>query len=357
MSSDTVVVLKCISCVSSFSLRQPHQFAALHCCCICRCHVSWQYINTLTVRQLMQIETGPAHEHSHALHPSDTPLSIVREHITASQAPAVAGGFAESAHDYAASAQPVDRMRSDVPDQAPAALPPPGQARSWRQLISQPLYPERLPATCQGRGDASSAPDPTHAAARKQECPPASLGGSCSHSSASPRQEVRSYSSRAAVKGKAWSADLYKESSGIPGPSTAAAQAPISYDAPAVHVLAQGGSTAASGAQYAKHTGAASLRSKTSLRQASVERTAQAAPGKENDKRQVQAEHRHDAEQLQKRASHQQSVPQGKGMKNETPTYGSPRSVQTSSPFTPRLGARGECFIQTVAKDLPCIRV
>ena len=294
----------------------------------------------------MQIGTEPAAERSHAVHPSDTPRDSARvKHATASLAPAVAGGAADSAHAHAASAQPAGCSSSAGPEQASAMRPLPSQARSWRQLISQPLYPERLPAACQGQRDASSGPDLVHAAARKQDCPPASFDESYSHCNASPRREHNSCSGRAAVKGKAWSADLYKELPGILGSSTAAAQAPASHDASAV----QEGSLRPSGAEHAKRTGSAPLRSKTALRQAPCERPALAAPGKENNKQQSQAEQRHRAEQLQKRAGHQRSAPQESTMKDKTPPYGSPRSVQTSSLSTPRLGPRGKSTVHTVA--------
>ena len=314
----------------------PFRCATLQCCCTSCC----QNVKPLTVRQLVQIKTGPVPERLHAVHLSNTSLGSMRKRMTASLEPAIAARMADSAHDHEASAQSAAHMTSGVPEQASASRLPPSQARSWRQLILQPLYPERLPAVCQGQGDASIAPDPAHTTARKQDCTPAGSGLSYSHCSASPRKELSSCDSRAAVKGRPWSADLYKELLGRSGSSNAALQAPVSHDAPVL----QGGGARASVAQHAKRTGSAPLRCKTSLRQASVGRIPQAARGKENDKPQVQpqAQYRHVVEQIQTRTSHQQSLPQRGTAKNKTPANGSPPSVQTSSPFTPRLGARGK---------------
>lgn len=306
----------------------------------------------------MQIKAAPATEGLHAVYSSLTSLGSVRAHASASLVPAAATCMADSAHARTASAQPSGCMSSDVPDRIAGICLPPGQVPSWRQRISQPLYPEKLLAAGQSQDSASSTSDLAHAAAHKQGGTPRNSAPSCPHCSASHGDVVSSEDSRAAVKGKAWSAELYKGLSGVVQCQSAAM--------PKAHVLgtvseaprnsAALPDTAQRRAQQAKRPESAALRGKNTYRRPPVENSHRSALGKENNKQcaDEQTQPKQVPDGLQRRGFQPRSAPLARVVKDESPRYGAALSAHASTPSTPRLGVRGALTIHAHSSEVSC---
>ena len=339
--------------------------SALQCRCISQRRSalnSLQSRRLLTVRPSMQVKAVPAAESCNVAHPSLTSFGSMRAHASASLAPAPGAWRADSAHARAASAQPEGRS-SDVAHHTARACPPPGQGPSWRQLISRPLYPEKLPAAGESQGPASSPLDLAPFAAHTQGGTGAS-GPSCPHCRASLGEVPSSSNGRAAVKGRAWSAELCQGLSGMQCSGAAAPKALVpGAAAEAPRASAAKPANAPRPAQHAKRPESALIRGRNSYRRAPVEHSDQPALGKENVKQrseeQARSKQAPDAsnvkqrsqeeqtrpeqapDALQSRASQPRSAPLASAFRDESQPHGPARSAHASTPSMPRPAMRG----------------
>ena len=298
---------------------------------------------------LMQITAAPSAGRISSVPPSLTPFGNMGVYASAHLSPA-ATGIDKSALRCAASAESMGHISSQVPDQPPTTRLPLSQAPSWRQLISQPLYPERLPAADSSQVS-SSTPDLVHAAAREHHIAPASSGLSCPHCSVRLGSELTSNTDTADPKIKAWSADLYKGLSGIIDSRAALPKSHLSSRGTVApwagtstsRVHAQANDAPHGSKQHAEHAGSASHRSNKLSQQTPVQRSAQQRLGKENAKQQAekQAQPRQVPDRLQRRSSQRRAESPASTTKDDLSRYGSPRSVHTSGSLTSRLGLRG----------------
>ena len=298
----------------------------------------------------MQITAAPSAGRIPTVSQTFTPLGSMGVHAPAGfMAPA---GSDNVPLDYAASAQPMGHASSQAPDQEVRNHRLPlGQTPSWRQLISQPLYPERLPPSDSFRANVSSTPDLVHDTAREQDSAPAHSGLRCPLCSASLGNDLASNNDTAAPKTKAWSADLCRSKSGIDDSHAAMPEAHLPRRAPvapraskgSARVHAQGNDTAQGPQQHAKHAVSAHHRSGKPSQQRPVERATLQHLGKENAKQQAekQGQAGQVAGRLQKGLSQHRAESHASAMKDESEPHGSPRSVHTSSSLISRLGMRG----------------
>ena len=239
----------------------------------------------------------------------------------------------------------------------PGACSLTNQGFSWRQLISQPLYPERMPAESQLHDRDSKVSDQAHAAVTRRNHAAAAEGFSCPPCSASIDSTHCNQCTLEAVQNRAWSADLCK---GIPavqhfGPALLKTTMPGKMlGAPergrgVRQIHGRGRDTLQRPLQHtAQHAAASSRSHKHSRLSAARQSSPRLSPqGKENTNQHTQkplppGDH---SGRLQNSSSQRRvKVPAG-AAKNarESPRYGSPRSVQTSSPSTPRLSTKGTC--------------
>jgi len=247
----------------------------------------------------------------------------------------------------------------------PGACSLPIQGFSWRQLISQPLYPERMPAEGQLHDHDSKAPVQAHAADTRRDhaAAAAAEGSSCPHCSASIDGTHCCQCALKAGHNRAWSADLCK---GIPAVQNFGS-AVLKTSLPGRMLGApergteirqthgRGKDTVQRPVQHtAQHAAASTRSSKHSRLSAARQSSPRLSPqGKENANQQRQkplppGDH---SGRLQISSNQRRVKAPAVTAKNacESPRYGSPRSAQTSNPSTPRLSTKGTWHLQWVA--------
>ena len=300
----------------------------------------------------MQIDVAPAAYDLHSTHDIGAAPDLQSTLCTISTSNVAAKSIPTSAE---VAPQSKRHISAEVPVHMPGACLLPTQGFSWRQLISQPLYPERMPAEGQLHDHDSKAPDQAHAADTRRDHASAAEGLRCPHCSASSNSAHCSQGALKAVQNRAWSADLCK---GIPavqhsGPALLKTTMPGEMlGAPergmgVRQTHGRGRDAMQRPLQHAPQHAAASPRSHKHSRLSTARQSSPrlSRQGKENTNQQRQnslppGDH---SGRLQNSSNQRQVKAPAGTAKNacEPPRYGSPRSVQTSSPSTPRLSTKG----------------